>query len=904
MKRTDRELNTMLDDVTAEIRSQNLDSAVVAGAAQRVWSRMAGEQAAIEAGVTPVEHIRNCQDFQSLIPAYLQGQLSGARTMLLEDHTRECVPCRKALKEARHGNQTARQLETQKAKVAISNQRMTVVRWAIAAVLVVGFGLFAWPSVHRFINSYYTLNAIVEAANGNVYRVTDNSTQALKPGEQVKKGDHIRTAKNAGAVVKLADGSLIEMRERSEFSVTDGTAGTTINLERGQVIVQAAKQRDGKLFVATDDSLVSVTGTVFSVNNGTKGARVSVIEGEVHVDHAGKDTRLNAGEQVTTHESIEHVPVRDEIAWSRNAAQYVKQLDAVRAQIDQNVAMPGNRYSTRLLDLVPENTVIYVAIPNISETLGRANEILQENLAKNADLKEWYEKSGQAKEGQVKGRQGLNNAIDLAREFGSYLGDEIAIAAEAGAKNGEPEEPIVLADVKDGGAFRSFLENKLNQFDEGKQHIRIVDDPMTAQATGDQADNGFFVWITNDLVAASPKLDSLKKVSAQLKSPAKAFAARPFHAHIASLYKDGAGLVIAADLERFIGATINRPTRPERLKENAAEVDGGARDALMFNQLGLNNLRYFVVELKQKDGKPYNRAVVSYNENQHGITSWLAAPGPMGALEFISPDANIVGAFVVKEPTAVVDDLFNMLKTTDPDAWQKLQDFQAEQGVNIRNDLAGPLGGEYAFAVDGPLLPTPSWKAIFQVDDQTHLQQTLELTVEKVNAELAKHGKQPLVWTRAESNGKTFYELKTAGVPVALNYAYAYGYLIAAPSRALVENAIKYKESGHTLLGSAKFKASLPEDKQANFSAMVYQNVSPLLEPAAKLLGNAGQKEATKAIKGFLGNKAGLAYVYAMGDRMILSVNTEDGPIGLTPSDLLGLPGSSGLGSIFKQATR
>ena len=85
---------------------------------------------------------------------------------------------------------------------------------------------------------------------------------------------------------------------------------------------------------------------------------------------------------------------------------------------------------------------------------------------------------------------------------------------------------------------------------------------------------------------------------------------------------------------------------------------------------------------------------------------------------------------------------------------------------------------------------------------------------------------------------------------------------------------------------------------------MVYQNVSPLLEPAAKLLGNAGQKEATKAIKGFLGNKAGLAYVYAMGDRMILSVNTEDGPIGLTPSDLLGLPGSSGLGSIFKQATR
>jgi hypothetical protein len=188
------------------------------------------------------------------------------------------------------------------------------------------------------------------------------------------------------------------------------------------------------------------------------------------------------------------------------------------------------------------------------------------------------------------------------------------------------------------------------------------------------------------------------------------------------------------------------------------------------------------------------------------------------------------------------------------------------------------------------------------VDDQAHLQQTLELTVDKLNAELTSHGKQPLVWTRADSGGKTFYELKTADLPVAINYAYAYGYLIAAPSRALVENAIQYKESGHTLLGSAKFKASLPEDQQANFSAMVYQNVSSVLSPAARLIGNAGSREAGKAVKNFLGDKAGLAYVYALGDRMILSVNSENGPIGLTPSDLLGLPGSSGLGSLFKGA--
>src|SRR5215475_2330769 len=150
MKMTDRELNNIIDDLTDEIRSEKLDSAVVEGAARRVWTRMTGEEAAIAAGVRPVEQIRNCDDFQALIPAYLQGYLSSARTSLLEDHTRECVPCRKALKEARHGNQAASRLQEQKAKAAAVSYRANALRWAIAAVLVAGLGLFAWPWIQSF----------------------------------------------------------------------------------------------------------------------------------------------------------------------------------------------------------------------------------------------------------------------------------------------------------------------------------------------------------------------------------------------------------------------------------------------------------------------------------------------------------------------------------------------------------------------------------------------------------------------------------------------------------------------------------------------------------------------------------------------------------------------------------
>ena len=880
MKMTDRELNNIVDDVTAEIRSEKLDSAIVQGAAQRVWTRMTGEEAALEAGVRPVEQIRNCDDFQALIPAYLQGYLSSARTMLLEDHTRECVPCRKALKQARHGNQTANRLQEQKAKAAAANYRTNVMRWAIAAVVVAGLGLFAWPWIQRSINSLYTLSAVVEAAQGGVYKVTGDKTQAVKAGERLLRGERIRTAKNSGAVVKLSDGTLVEMRERSEFSVSDTTAGATINLERGQVIVQAAKQRGRKLFVRTGDSLVSVAGTIFSVNSGAKGARVSVVEGEVHVDGAGKAQVLHDGDQATTHDSIERVSVRDEIAWSRDADRYIKMLDAIRNQIDQQLAMPGNRYSTRLLDLAPENTVLYIAIPNLGETLSRANEILQENLQKNDELRGWWEKEQK----ESKKRQGMNQAIDLVREFGSYLGDEIVIAAAANPKgSGEPGEPVVLAEVKDGGAFRSFLEGQLEKLGSERRHARIIDDPMNIASEGKDE---FSIWITGNLVAVSPRQEQLQSLATRVRQNAKPFASTPFYAQIANLYRDGAGLVIAADLDRIVMQSLRRE-----------------KDAVAAQQLGVTDLRYFIVEIKEKDGKPYNRAVVSFRESQHGITSWLAAPGPMGALEFISPEASLVAAFVVKEPTALVDDLFETLKKADPKAWEDLQKFQAEQGVDLRNDFAVPLGGEYAFALDGPVLPVPSWKAVFQVDDQQHLQQTLEHTVGKINAEMAERDKKGFAWAQTESGGRVFYTLKSLDYSLEVNYTYAYGYFIAAPSRALVENAIKYKESGHTLLGSPKFKASLPEDKQVSFSAVVYQNAGSILAPVAKAVGGVADADAPKGvrntIRGLLGGKAGLAYVYALNDRMIMSVNSEDGPIGLSPSDLLGLPGASGLGHII-----
>ncbi len=84
-----------------------------------------------------------------------------------------------------------------------------------------------------------TLAATIENANGAVYVVSDAQSRQLAAGEQLQKGERVRTAKDSNALLRLADGSTVEMRERSEFSVTENRRGVTVRLERGDVIVEA-----------------------------------------------------------------------------------------------------------------------------------------------------------------------------------------------------------------------------------------------------------------------------------------------------------------------------------------------------------------------------------------------------------------------------------------------------------------------------------------------------------------------------------------------------------------------------------------------------------------------------------------------------------------------------------------
>jgi hypothetical protein len=132
--------------------------------------------------------------------------------------------------------------------------------------------------------------------------------------------------------------------------------------------------------------------------------------------------------------------------------------------------------------------------------------------------------------------------MEAIRKFGAVIGDEVVIRAGLGA-TGEPAGFLVLAELRDAAAFRSLLETQIA--DLSKVHVHMVDDPATAtSASGDN----LYVWIDGTILAVAPDVASIRELAASTKSAgANPFVGTPFHSRIAAIYRDGAGLVVAAD---------------------------------------------------------------------------------------------------------------------------------------------------------------------------------------------------------------------------------------------------------------------------------------------------------------------------------------------------------------------
>lgn len=818
----------ILDQTIAEIRAEEMDQAAMEQAARRVWAKVSQE----------ARVLRTCDDFRALIPAYRTKQLPDAQVWLFEDHVHSCPACRNALEAARS------------AKVAQVKPRAKVHwtfapqwKWAIAAALTIGVGIGAWQMRDNLLPAPTGPRGTVESVNGFLYRVSDSGSIPLVAGAELSEREEILTALGSSAMVRLADGSLVEMRERSGLSLSRKRSGMTIQLARGSVIVQAAKQHDKHLYVATNDALVSVKGTVFAVDSGIKGSRVAVLQGEVQVEAANQTKLLHPGQQCVTSATMAPVPIKEEIAWSRDANQHLALLSEFAAMQKQFEAIPGPglRYSSVLLPLVPAGTVLYVAIPNIGGMVANAQQIFQDRLNQSETLRNWWNSQNTAD---------LTQLLNTVQGFSSYLGNEVVLTFGQNG-TGQDGAPLVMAQVTAGG-FEQYLQQQISQLG-GGANLTIVTDPSALPAT--PATNGAYALLTGGYVAVSPDPSTLRAVAALIQNPGSGtFAQTAFYQQILAAYQAGAEWLVCVDMEQIMTQSVQSKQKPADEKEKA-----------MMSRLGISDVRHLLVERKEVGGKTENRAIVTFAHERRGIAAWLAAPAPMGAVGFVSPDASFVVSFVVMQPQAAVQELFNVIESVDANFTSEEARFESETGISVINDLAAPLGGDIAFALDGPVLPTPSWKLAIEAYDPARLQNTINTLIAKANQTNSNIG---LTLTEAQVSGRTYYTIQSAKSSFTVNYTYVDGYLVAAASPALLTQAITQHAAGITLTRSAAFKSLLAPDGYTNFSAIVYKNLGPVLNSVAGGLETIApeQKQAIAALKS---NAApSLVYAYGQPDRI------------------------------------
>jgi hypothetical protein len=430
----------------------------------------------------------------------------------------------------------------------------------------------------------------------------------------------------------------------------------------------------------------------------------------------------------------------------------------------------------------------------------------------------------------------------------------------------------VMSEVQKPG-LRDFIEAEMQANNGPPLRLLTAADLATAPASS----NEVRVLLDGNVIAVSRDIDLLRSISGRIRN-APATSGNLYLQRISNAYREGAGLLFTADLERI--ASLG----PQKVLSKA----------------GANSVKYLVFEQKDIAGKTENRAVVNFNGARQGIASWLAAPAPMGSLSFVSGEATVAASFVVKNPSLLLDDLIAMASAENPKFQPWLADLEARLGIHFREDLANTFGSDITIALDGPMLPTPSWKASVEVNDPVRLQQTIERLIVELNIEAKQHGKQGVVLDKTQSNGRTVYVIRSLDQPgFEPAYSFVDGYLVVASGTPVLNRAMRIHDNGGSLNHSQRFTSLMPTDGQTNFSAVVYYNLSKIADSVNTVVDatqavTPQQKQAIQELAD--STKPTLIYAYGQADQIqIASTGTI---LGLGLDNVLA---TGGLNAIFQR---
>lgn len=489
----------------------------------------------------------------------------------------------------------------------------------------------------------------------------------------------------------------------------------------------------------------------------------------------------------------------------------INEINQLKTKLAEGVQLPAPRTQSRLLPLLPASTSIYFAIPNYGDALYQADQIFHQQLQDSPVLNEHWQQLGMA-------TFIIEGAIDKVHQFSQYIGNEIAVSGTFTQKGGSF---LLVAEVKKPG-LKAFLTDAIGQFGGGKNSgVMILTPQELVTAKAPRSGNPLVVLVRPDFLVISSDLAKLRTFNTQLVQRAATFAGTAFGQRLNQAYQQGVGVLFGANLQEI------QNVRPKGPEQNEATL----------KQTGFADVKFLIAQYKSAGGHSASDAELSFNGPRQGIAGWLAAPGPIGALDFVSTSAGFVGAALLKSPSQMFSDIMGIAESGNPVAAGGLAQTESELHINFKQDVFDKLLGDIAVALDGPASEKVApWKAMIKVSDAPGLQQTITKLIAAVNAK-ASDGKTCTLDSKVEA-GQTYYRISFAKGEKndEVDYAFADGYLIAGASHEIVAKAIETHHGGTSLGRSSELHAALPQGHSADCSAISYQNPNLLFQGIAPLV--------------------------------------------------------------------
>jgi hypothetical protein len=720
-----------LDKAIEAMKNETVDSQQLSDAHARVGAKL-GMSASV------------CGEFQTEIRSYLEGKLDDKRRLLIEDHLSRCPACRARLAEQK-GERRAVPVQIRRAAWPSKWGG-----WAAAAALFIAALYLGRDGIDSLL-AFKGSRATVVSAAGGLYLVPNG---VLKAGSAIADNAVVRTAPGSRARLRLRDGSLVDLNEGTELFVHAAWSGKTIHLQRGDIIVHAAKQRLSHLRVQTRDSIASVKGTIFAVSAGISGTLVSVVEGSVAVTQATGEVLLSPGQQAASDPALTS-SVQSAISWSPDAESYIAILASISHVTNQIAASPSPSLSlqSHLLQFMPDHTVVYGAIPNLGGVANQAAFLFEQQATGNPLFGQWWNSTAS---------KGMKQLIAKMQMFMPLFGDEIVYGISLSAPGSAV--PVFLAESQPGK--QADLMARLEQ--------------LRAQMGA----KPFYYNLTNSLLAVSDSQAHLQWMLEHLGQGA----ATPFANEIAARYQAGAGSLLGVDLDSIASLAAGAPAR----------------------FLNMPQMKHVFFERRNVQGFEENAMTLTFKGPRTGISSFLADAGSGGAADYITGEA--VAAFYVatREPKQMAQELISQF-STNPNFQADLALAEGKLGISITNDFARAFGGETAFAIEGISTSGPVWSMASLVNDQQTLDTTIRKLIDFANAELVKAGKTDLIKIEtATVDGRTWTTMKPPQAPSSITWTYDNGYLVAGSDRGAATRAIATRHGGSPLIYSAAFQTRLP----------------------------------------------------------------------------------------------